>query len=154
MVAPVQPASLQADASIGTVSLTWPLLGDDTVTRWQVRQRPSGGSWDSWADIPESGAGTTTHLVTDLNNGTTYGFQIRAVNPDGFGAESDEVEATPKAGATGPNARTTERQSPRGITIPRVPQAELQRFTEQVGLQLGGGPARATPPEPTPVSET
>ena len=99
------------------------------------RQRPSGGTWAPWADMPGSAA-WTTHQVTRLGNGTTYGFQIRAVNADGFGAESDEVEATPRATATGPDARVTERQAPRGVTVPRIPRAELQRFTELVGRNM------------------
>ena len=51
-----------------------------------------------WAEIPNSGAQTTDHLVTDLTNSQTYDFMVRAVNIAGEGPAADE-SATPEANA-------------------------------------------------------
>ena len=52
------------------------------------------GSLD-WNDIADSGADTTSHLVTGLTNSIRYTFRIRAVNAIGASDPSDHVAATP-----------------------------------------------------------
>ena len=52
------------------------------------------GSLD-WNDIADSGADTTSHLVTGLTNGIRYTFRIRAVNAIGASDPSDHMAATP-----------------------------------------------------------
>ena len=94
---PAAPTGLAAAAGDGQVTLTWDPQ-DATITKYQLRYDkgsgvPIGGSW---ADIAGSGAGTTTHDVPNLTNGTQYAFQIRAVNSDDNpGDASDHVTATP-----------------------------------------------------------
>ena len=46
-------------------------------------------------DIADSGADTTSHLVTGLTNSIRYTFRIRAVNAIGASDPSDHVAATP-----------------------------------------------------------
>ena len=48
-----------------------------------------------WNDIADSGADTTSHLVTGLTNSIRYTFRIRAVNAIGASDPSDHVAATP-----------------------------------------------------------
>ena len=55
-----------------------------------------------WSDIPDSGAGTTSHIATRLPNGAEHTFRVRAVNAAGEGGAS-EVDATPVAAESGPS---------------------------------------------------
>ena len=75
------------------VRLRWTAGNDGgaAITGYDYQQ--DGGSW---TPIPNSGASTTSTLVTDLTNGTEYTFKVRAKNRKGNGAESDEETATPR----------------------------------------------------------
>ena len=93
--APSQPTGVTATPGNGQVSLAWTGPTDATISKWQYQQKQGDGSYGPWMDIPDSTASTTSHTVTGLTNGTTYGFKIRAVNTAGNGAPSDAVTATP-----------------------------------------------------------
>ena len=51
-----------------------------------------------WAEIPDSGAETTDHVVTELTNSQTYDFMVRAVNIAGEGPAADK-SARPEVNA-------------------------------------------------------
>ena len=53
-----------------------------------------------WRNIAGSGAGTTTHTVRGLANGTAYTFAVRAVSAAGRGSAAS-VSATPVPAAPG-----------------------------------------------------
>ena len=89
---PPQPTGLTAEAGDGEVRLSWTAIAE--ATRWEYRQRIGDGNWGAWTTIPGSGSGTMDHTVTDLENGTAYGFQVRAVNAGGTGPASAEATAT------------------------------------------------------------
>ena len=92
---PDAPINLMAEATDGTVTLTWAAPEDDggsAVTDYQYRINRRG-SWISISSIQ------TTHTVTGLVNGTAYIFQVRAVNAAGNSAPSNRAEATPGVGA-------------------------------------------------------
>ena len=91
---PAKPTGLVAMPGDRRVTLTWDDPGNATVSKWQF-SAGSGGSYGEWMDIPGSDATTTGHTVTGLENGTAYGFKLRAVNASGNGAETDETTATP-----------------------------------------------------------
>ena len=94
--APAKPTGLVASPGDAEATLTWDNPRDAGITRYQVKQGAA-----NWADITGSDAITTGHTVSSLTNGTTYTFQIRAVNDyngDGTedpGAASDAVTVTP-----------------------------------------------------------
>ena len=90
---PPQPTGLTAEAGDGEVRLSWTAIAG--ATRWEYRQRIGDGAWGAWTTIPGSGSGTMDHTVTDLENGTAYGFQVRGVNAGGAGPASAEATATP-----------------------------------------------------------
>ena len=109
-IAPDKPANLTATAGDATVALAWDAAGDIGIGGWQVRQRTDGETnWGAWSNISGSSATTTGHTVSDLTNGTTYNFQIRAFTGVGtvvYGAESDSDSATPISIDTAPLAPT------------------------------------------------
>ena len=92
---PSKPTGVTATAGDGQVTLAWRGPTDATISKWQVQQKEGDGSYGVWRDVPASTASTTSHTVTGLTNGKTYGFRIRAVNTVGNGAVSDGVTATP-----------------------------------------------------------
>ena len=94
----------------GRVPLTWAVANtpdpadsnSDDRSGFQYRQKADGG-YGSWIDIRNSNASTITHTVAGLMNGTTYRFQVRAVNSSGGGDASGERSAVP---STTPGAPT------------------------------------------------
>ena len=93
---PVAPANFEAAPANRQVTLNWDDPRDNSIAKYQYRVSADGGtSWTpNWTDVPSSGAGTTTHTLTPLDNGTEYTFEVRAVNPTGEGAVSSDT-ATP-----------------------------------------------------------
>ncbi len=94
---PGAPQGLATSDGDSQVALRWRDQGDRTITGWEYRLKPDGGAYGDWTAIDGSGAGTTSHTVTGLVNGTEYTFQVRAENAGGKGASS-EVTATPVRG--------------------------------------------------------
>ena len=71
---------LTATSGDGSVTLSWDDPDNPNITGYQVRQVVATGD-RPWS--PEFGYyQTTSHTVRDLTNGTSYTFQIRAVNTD------------------------------------------------------------------------
>ncbi len=99
---PAKPAGLSAEAGNAQVELTWTDPEDDSITRYQLRQKKGRAAWGSWAAIPSSDADTVSHTVTGLDNDVEYRFRIRARNGSGNSAQSAIVEATPSASAAVP----------------------------------------------------
>ena len=95
--APGQPRSLTAEAGNGQVGLRWTAPANDggsAIVRYEVRYRESGGSYGGWSTV-SGGGNATRHTVRGLDNGTSYEFQIRAVNAVAAGqpAEAEETLA-------------------------------------------------------------
>ena len=119
-VAPAKPTGLAATVGDGSVTLSWTDPNNPTITQWQYRQKAGDGAWGEWTDMGGSDDETTSHEVNGLTNGTTYQFEVRAVNEAGNGAGPDApVSATPTAPATStPTAPTTPPATPAaGVTV-------------------------------------
>ena len=95
--APAAPGGFTATAGDAQVVLNWttPGNGGSAITGYEVSYGVTIGYTASWSAIPSSGASTTSHTVTGLNNGTGYTFEVRAVNIAGNGATSGTQTATP-----------------------------------------------------------
>ena len=92
---PGAPTNLQADGGDAQVTLFWETPENDgglAITDYEYRINGRGG----WVSI---GSTLTTYTVTGLVNGTTYVFQVRAVNAAGRSLPSNRAEATPRATA-------------------------------------------------------
>ena len=104
-VVPDAPANSQAIASSGQVSLSWEAPVDDggsKINRYAYRQKENGGAFSEWVNIPDSRPGEAnagSYTVTGLANGSTYTFELRAVNIHG-GGRSASVTVTLPLGPT------------------------------------------------------
>ena len=103
--APAKLANVAAVAGNAKVTLSWDDPNDDTIVNYAYRQDAGGVFPDTWTTITEvtSSEGKTSYTVTDLTNGITYSFQVRATNNQGPQDKDlgfDTVSATP----TGPPA--------------------------------------------------
>ena len=90
---PDAPRNLLADATDGAVTLMWEVPEDDggaVITDYEYRIDRR----NPWISI---GSTDTTHTVASLVNGTTYVFQVRALNRIGRSGPSLPAEATPIA---------------------------------------------------------
>ena len=100
--APRRPAGLRAHPGSQKVRLAWSPPGNPShpVTSYQYRQSTNGGTtWNpDWTAVTGSGASTTEHLLTGLTNGTTYTFELRALNGGTEGPPA-RAQATPSTAA-------------------------------------------------------
>ena len=90
--APSAPRNLTAVGGDGQVVLSWepPLRdGGAEITDYEYRI----DRMNPWIS---SGSTDTTYTVTGLDNGTTYVFEVRAVNRSGMSFASNRVETTPE----------------------------------------------------------
>ncbi|MCL2065929.1 MAG: fibronectin type III domain-containing protein [Treponema sp.] len=103
---PAAPGSFTAVSGNGQVTLSWatPNNGGSVITKYQYSYGAAGGYTQNWTDIPGSNVEATSYTVTSLTNGTSYTFEVRAVNAIGNGASSGTQTATPTPDATVPAA--------------------------------------------------
>jgi len=90
---PAAIKKMKATAGDRQVTLSWtaPNNGGSAITRYQYRQRTGNGKWGKWKNL--SGL-ETTQIITGLKNGTTYRFEVRAVNAAGNAPSSNAATAT------------------------------------------------------------
>ena len=106
---PPSAPTLSATPGNGSVTLSWTAPADDggaSVTAYEVYRGTSAGTATLLATV---GNALTYRDAGRLTNGTTYWYQVAAVNSAGVGARSNEVGATP---ATKPSAPRSLRASP------------------------------------------
>jgi len=93
--APAAITNLTGTPGNGRVTLNWsaPNNGGATIIRYEFRQRiGTTGAWSPWMS---TGSTATSHVVTGLANGTSYGFQVRAINAIGTSGTSNVATVTP-----------------------------------------------------------
>ena len=124
--APPAPTNLTAQAGDAQVTLTWttPGNGGSAITKHQYREKVGTGAFGNWTNIPNSAEGQTnanSYTVPNRTNGITYTFEVRAVNAQGEGTESNEDSARPTATvtSTAPPAPTnlTAQAGDRSVTL-------------------------------------
>ena len=82
--------------------LGWRSPADFTISGYEYRQKEGTDDFGVWQKILGSRSGTTFHIVTGLINGTSYTFQVRAVNAAGESGSSGEQSATPATASSAP----------------------------------------------------
>ena len=100
---PAAPTSLSGTRGNAQVPLTWsaPSNGGSPITDYVIQYEVTGsGSWSVFSDGTST---ATSATVTGLTNGTSYDFEVAAVNAVGQGSFSSTATATP---ATSPGAPT------------------------------------------------
>ena len=104
ITAPATITNLRATAGTGRVTLNWtaPDDGGSPIIRYEFRQQ-TGNNWSAWIDIGL----VTSRVVTGLKNGTSYRFEIKAVNAVGEGEASGTIALASGAPATITNLKAT-----------------------------------------------
>jgi Fibronectin type III domain len=94
--------TLSGSAGNAVVHLTWtaPSDGGSPITHYVVYRGTTSGSETLLTTL----GNVTSFNDTTVTNGTTYFYKVSAQNAVGEGAQSNEVSATPSAGATVPSA--------------------------------------------------
>jgi len=110
--------SLTATAGNAQVGLSWttPANGGATITGYRLYRGTTSGSLALYQTLGV----VTTYSDTAVTNGTTYYYQVSAVNAVGEGTRSSERSATPTAPATVPLAPlgfTAAPSFPKGIDL-------------------------------------
>ena len=92
--APRRITDLRATAGSAHVDVMWSAPGDNgsPITSYELERKESGGSYA--LVTPGPGVAATTYQDSQVSAGTTYTYQLRAVNADGDGEWSDEATAT------------------------------------------------------------
>jgi len=91
--APSAPTGLGATAGNTQVALGW--TASSGATSYNVYRGTSAGGESATAIA--TGITTTSYTNTGLTNGTTYYFEVKAVNASGSSSYSNETSATPNA---------------------------------------------------------
>ena len=94
---PYQPPAATFTVTAGNASVTLAATTNDggaSISRWEYRQKAGSANYGSWQRVSGTTLSTT---VTGLTNGTTYRYQVRAVNSYGNGPSSSEKSARPAA---------------------------------------------------------
>ncbi len=107
---PGAPEGLTATAGDGSATMTWTNPGDASITGYQYQVQEDGGSWSEHTPIGGSGAGTTSHQVNGLANGSSYNFNLQAVNGAGASPASHTSATLPPL-APGPASVTITRNT-------------------------------------------
>ncbi len=112
---PGAPTLTSATAGNGSVDLSWTPPASDggsAITAYDVyRGTSSGGEM-----LLAGGVSGTTYHDASLANGTTFFYQVTAVNAVGEGPRSNELSATP-GGSTVPGAPTLSASAVRGVGV-------------------------------------
>ena len=121
---PAAPTGLMADPDDSLVALTWEDPDDSTINHYEYRQKvedpDNPNEFGDWMRITSSGPTTTEYTVTDLDNGTEYTFEVRAVEShNGTEEESDPSadSATPLPPVPGKPTDLSVTESSQRVTL-------------------------------------
>ncbi len=94
VAAPRRITNLRASGASAHIDVTWSTPGDNgsSITRYELERKAAG---ESYALVtPGPGVAATTYRDSQISTGTTYTYQLRAVNADSDAEWSNEATAT------------------------------------------------------------
>jgi hypothetical protein len=91
---PLAPTNLSATAASGLVGLTWSAVSG--ATGYNVYRGTASGTLSTKTKIA-SGVGSAAYTDSTVTNGTTYYYQVTAINANEESDGSNEVSANPSA---------------------------------------------------------
>ena len=105
--APRKITNLRASGTDAHIDVRWSTPGDNgsPITLYEMQRKEAGGSYALVPTAP--GVAATTYRDSDVTTGTTYTYQLRAVNADGDAEWSNEQTATAKNPPPPPPPKTT-----------------------------------------------
>ncbi len=148
---PAAPAGFSATAGIAKATLAWTDPGNDTITCWQYRHKRGGRTYGDWTDILASDKDTASHESTCLTGGAEYAFQVRAVNPAGYGAAPTAQTATPTEAAPTPTPTPTHTPTPTSAPTPTPTPTSAPGTTPAPTATHTHTPTPTSAPTPTPT---
>ena len=102
------------------------------VINYDYRQDDGGGSgWGDWQNFTTT---TNSRTVTELSNGTTYSFQVRANNSQGPGPDGDTVTTTPSGPPAAPDLRATPGDVSMRLYWANLNDATITKFQYRKGI--------------------
>ena len=128
---PRRIANLRASGTSAHIGLRWSAPGDNgnSITRYDLERKEAG---ESYALVtPGPGVAATTYLDSQVSAGTTYTYQLSAVNADGAAEWSNEATATA-------------RESPPPPPPPPPPPQTIDECVDEIGALAGAATRNGT----------
>ncbi len=149
---PGPPSGLGGVLVDGLLVLSWSapgVIGGATVTGYRIEQRTTGGEWSVVKD--NTGSGFTTYNVQGLTGGTTYDFQVWAINAAGMGPMSTSWSTTISTTSTSTTISTTSTSTtiPTTSTSTTIPTTSTSTTTPTTTTSLVPPVPCTTAPPPT-----
>jgi hypothetical protein len=145
------PTGLSATAGAGTASLSWtaPNPGADPISDYVVQYSSDGGA--TWT-TDDTGSTSTSTTVSGLTDGSTYIFEVQAVNSDGSGPFS--VPTGTVAPSSPPAAPTINSISPEdgALQVDFTPPASSAPITGYRYQLNGSGPWHSVATTTSPLT--
>jgi hypothetical protein len=113
---PTAPTNLVASGANATMNLSWSAPssnGGSAVTGYNVYRGTTTGT----ETLLKSVGATASYSDTAVTNGTTYYYEVSAVNGVGEGAKSAEASATPATKPGAPQNLTAHQATSKGVNL-------------------------------------
>ena len=94
---PKIPRNLRGTANAdGTVTLSWDVPNDDSVTGYQIMRRsPTQGEKNLMVYVDDTGSAATEYTDNNVVPNERYAYRVKAINAVGFSIRSEFVNVTP-----------------------------------------------------------
>ncbi|MBI3411176.1 MAG: fibronectin type III domain-containing protein, partial [Planctomycetes bacterium] len=132
--APAAPTNLTATPASTQVTLTW--TASSGATSYNIYRSTTPGGEGSTP--VQTGITSTSFTNTGLTNGTTYYYQVTAVNAGGESAKSSEVSATPRLKAPTAPANLSASAGNAQVTLTWTPSSGATSYSIYRSTSPGG----------------